>query len=246
MTENSVDGAQTRFDFTSPRPRPFLSNLGAHIDTYEEGVARFFRWRTDLDYYATVDQVVDFVINTRRIKVVDLLTDTGAFALRLAGRKTFLGRIYSFDSNITLLERARQRAEHLKIHQAVEFRHYDESRLPVADSFADLAVSIFHFHRHSAGQFLSEAMRILAPEGHLILAEVLEPKSLRNRIGWSFKKLQLRYLKKNPDEADGTYYHREEIIRMLFDAGFRQVVVQGLRVPSSPHDGVFSLVAATK
>jgi hypothetical protein len=36
------------------------------------------------------------------------------------------------------------------------------------------------------------------------------------------------------------------MIQMLFNAGFRQVVIQGLKTPGSPHAGIFSLVAATK
>ncbi len=244
--ENPPTVVQKRFDFSPPRPRPFLTNLGARIDTYEEGVARFFQWRTGLDYYATIDQIVDFVINTRRVRVIDCLTDTGAFVLRLAGRKAFLGRIYSFDSNITLLERARQRAQHLSIHQAIDFRQAEDARLPVEDGFAELAVSIFDFHRHSPEEFLAEVARTLTPEGHLILAEMLEPRSIRNRLNWACKKLHLRYVQKNPDEAEGVYYDREEIIRLFFRAGFRQVVVQGLKKSASPHEGIFSLVAATK
>ena len=107
-TETPANDRQKKFDFSPPHPRPFLAKLPSKIDTYEEGVARFFRRETGLDYYLTVDQIVDFVINTGRTKVIDLLADTATFALRLAGRKAFLGRIYSFDSNITLLERAKQ------------------------------------------------------------------------------------------------------------------------------------------
>lgn len=244
--EKSATVVQKAFDFSPPRPRPFLSKLPAGIDTYEEGMAQFFRWRTGLDYYATVDQIVDFMITTGRMKVLDLLTDTGALALRLAGRKAFQGRVYSFDSNVTLLERARQRARHLNLEQAIEFRHFEGTKVPVLDNFADLAVSVFDFHRHTAEQFLAEAARVLMPGGHLIVAEVLEPKSVRNTCKWWFKKLQLRYIHKNPAEAQGIYYDTEEMIQLLFNAGFRQVIIQELKARSSPRDSVYSLVAATK
>ena len=42
------------------------------------------------------------------------------------------------------------------------------------------------------------------------------------------------------------YYDQEEIIQLLFRAGFRQVILQGLNVPESRNAGVFSLIAATK
>jgi len=245
-TDQPATGAQRKFDFSPPRPRPFLSNLPARIDSYEEGVARFFQWRTGLDYYATIDQVVDFVINTRRLKVADLLTDTGTFALRLAGRKAFAGRLHSFDTNITLIERSRQRARHMNLDHCTEFREFRPPAVPLTDGSVEVAVSIFDFHRQSAEAYLHESARILAPEGHLIMGEVLEPDTRGARWRWFWKKLHLRYVQKKPSEAQGLYYDREEMIRKLFAAGFRQVIVQGLRVPSSRHDGVFSLIAATK
>ena len=245
-TEKRKGLTQRKFDFSPPRPRPFLSNLSARIDTYEEGVAHFFRWRTGLDYYATIDQIVDFVIDTRRMRVVDLLTDTGAFALRLVSRKGFVGKVYSFDTNITLLERARQRARHMSLDQVVEFRHLEEPGSPLADGFAEVVVSIFDFHRHPPEQFMAEAMRILAPEGHLILADVLESGSATGRQRELLRRLYMRYVQKNRAEADGNYLDRESMIDLLFSAGFRQVILQGLKVASSPHEGVFSLIAATK
>lgn len=245
-TKTETASGQREFDFTRPRPRPFLSNLPARIDTYEEGLAKYFQWRTGLDYYATIDQIVDFVMSTKRAKVVDFLTDTGTFALRLAGRRAFVGTVHSFDSNITLLERARQRALHLNLQTVVEFQHCPEARLPVADGFGEIAVSIFDFHRHAAAQFLTEALRVLAADGHLILAEMLEPKTARNKWAWTLKRLHLTYVQKNVGEAQGTYYDREGMIGLLFSAGFRQVIIQELSSPKSPHDGVFSLIAATK
>jgi len=79
-----------------------------------------------------------------------------------------------------------------------------------------------------------------------VLAEMLEPKSVPNRLRWAWRRFQLKYVQKNPDEAEGIYYDREELIELLFGAGFRQVIVQGLKRASSPHEGIFSLVAATK
>jgi ubiquinone/menaquinone biosynthesis C-methylase UbiE len=245
-TETPVRNLQQKFDFSPPQPRPFLANLPARIDTYEEGVARFFHWKTGLDYYHAIDQVVDFVINTGRLKVMDLLTDTATFSLRLAGRKAFPGRIYSFDNNVTLLERAKQRAAHLNLQHCIEFRHFQESRMPVPDGYGELAVSFFDLHRHSAEQYLTETLRILGPDGHLILAELLEPKSARRNVRQILRNLHLRYIQKNPAEARAIYYDQDEIIELLFRTGFRQVIVQGLNSPVSPYSGIFSLIAATK
>ena len=244
--ENAAQKAQKKFNFSVPQPRPFLANLPAKIDTYEEGVARFFRWKTSLDYYQTIDQIVDFTISTGRTKVIDLLTDTATFALRLAGRKAFPGRIYSFDNNVTLLERAKQRAMRLDLQTFIEFKHFQEPRFPVPDGYGELAVSIFDLHRHPIEQYLAETFRILIPDGHLILAEWLEPKSARLSLSWLWRRMQLQYVQRNPTEARDLYNDREEIIELLFKVGFRQVIIQGLNVPAAPYSGVFSLIAATK
>jgi ubiquinone/menaquinone biosynthesis C-methylase UbiE len=245
-TRTPAQDHQKKFNFSLPQPRPFLANLPARIDTYEEGVARFFQWRTGLDYYLAIDQIVDFVVNTGRVRVIDMLADTSSFAMRLAGRKAFLGRIYSFDNNITLLERAKQRAVLMNLQQAVDFRHLKESHYPVPDGYGDLAVSIFDLHRHPAEEYLTETRRILAPDGYLILAELLEPKSSPFSIPRIWRRLHLQFVQKNPVEARALYYDREEIMQMLFKVGFRQVIIQGLIVPPTPHSGVLSLIAATK
>lgn len=245
-TVHPVGNQQKKFEFSPPHRRPFIANLPATIDTYEEGVARFFRWRTGLDYYLAMDQVADFAVNTGRMRVIDLLTDTATFALRLAARKAFAGRVFSFDTNITLLERAKQRASHLNLQQFIEFRHMREPQLPVADGFGDLAVSFFDIHRHHAEQYLGEILRILVPDGHLILAEWLVPKAAQRSVRWMMRKMHLRYAQKNPAEAQAVYYDQEELIQLLFKTGFRQVIVQGLNTPDSRYCGVFSLIAATK
>jgi ubiquinone/menaquinone biosynthesis C-methylase UbiE len=245
-TATPVENPQKQFDFSAPSPRPFLANLPAKIDTYEAGVAEFFRLKTGLDYYLTIDQIVDFVVNTGRLKVIDLLTDTAVFAFKLAGRKSFQGRIHSFDSNITLLERAKQRAAHLSLNRTIEFKHIAEPRFPLPDGFGDLAFSFFDLHRHPAEEYLKEAMRTLIPDGHMIIAEMLEPKAARTALLSLWKRWHLQYIKRGPAEAYATYFDREEIIQLLFKVGFRQVIVQGLNVPESPDGGVFSLIAATK
>ncbi len=223
-----------------------MANLPAKIEVYEDGIADFFRWRTGLDYHMTLDRIVDFVVDTGGSKVLDLLTDTAVFALNLAGRKTFSGRIESFDTNITLLERAKQRAIQLKLDEIVEFKPFKETNIPVSSGYGDVAVSIFDFHRHPAEQYLEEVLRILSPNGYFVLAEMVESKASKNRWVSMWKKFQMKYIKKNEAEAAAVYYDQEEIISLLFKAGFRQVIVQGLQAPASSFSGVFCLITATK
>ena len=135
---------------------------------------------------------------------------------------------------------------HLNLQQCIDFRHFQQPRLPLLDGFAEIAVSIFDLHRHAIEQYLAETLRILVPDGYLILAEYLEPKSARKTLSWLWRKLHVRYIQKNPAEARAIYYDRDEIIDLLFKAGFRQVIIQDLSVPVSKNSGVFSLIAAIK
>ena len=244
-TENA-EKAQKEFDFTPPRPRPLVAGLPARIDEYEEGVARFFQWKTGLDYYHVIDHVIDFVIGSERTRIVDLVADTAVFALRLAQRKAFNGRIYSFDSNVTLLERAKQRAAQLNLQRILEFKQlFHETNLPVLqDGFAEVAVSIFDLQRHQINQYLTEIRRILETGGIFIIAVHTEPKAAVPLRLWKW--INLKYIHKNQTESDTVYPDREELIKSLFGAGFRQVIVQEMNSPTTMRPGVFSLFAATK
>ena len=245
MKTNNDEKLQKEFDFSSPRPRPFIAGLPARIDEYEEGVARFFQWKTGLDYYYAMDQIIDFVVGTGRTKVIDLLADTAVFALRLAGRKAFNGRIFSFDSNVTLLERAKQRAVQLNLQKNIEFKQaLRETHLPLPNCFAETAVSIFDLHRHPLNQYLAEIVRLLEPEGLFIVAVMTEPKAAVPLRLWRWA--YTKYIRKNPTEADTVYPDREGLIKSLFGAGFRQVIIQEMNSPTAMRPGVFSLIAATK
>ncbi len=227
------------------RARPFVASLPAEVETYEEKVAAFFSRRTGMDYHAAVGRIVDFIVRTRRTRVVDLLCDTAAFALSLAGHAGFSGRIYSFEHNVTLLERARQRARFMNL-ERVEFRDFQEPCWPLPDGFADAAVSIFDLHRRDPNRFLPEVARLLAPQGIFVLAEPLAPEGTRSRRPRLWERVKIRCLEGVRAEACGVYYGREETIRLLRGAGFRQVVVQELKGARSPGAPVLSLVAATR
>ena len=243
-TENP-DKTQKEFDFTPLRPRSFISGLPARIDEYEDGVARFFQLKTGLDYSKAINRVVDFAISTGRTKIVDLLTDTALFALRIADRKTFNGRVYSFDSNVTLLERAKQRSGQLNLQKTIEFKQcFHESKLPLPDGFADAAVSVFDLHRHTLNQYFAEIIRILESGGVFIIAVLTEPKAAAPLRLWRW--IRLKYIHKNPTEADTVYPDREDLIKSLFGAGFRQVIIQEMNNPTTMRPGVFSLISATK
>jgi len=233
------------FDFTPPRPRPLIDVVSTRIDEYDDSVARLFHWKTGLDYGSAMNHVIDFVISDGRKKIVDLITDTAVFVLSIAKHEAFKGNVYSFDSNITLLERAKQRAAQSEKYCKIEFKQLiNEGRLPLEDCFAEIAVSFFDLHRHQLNQYLAEIIRILEPGGLFIIAALTEPKTGAALRFWRWA--NLKYIKKNPTAADTVYPDREHLIQSLFGAGFRQVVIQEMTSPTKMRPGVFSLFAATK
>lgn len=237
---------QNEFDFSSPGPRALVAGLPAGIEDYEESVARFFYWKTGLDYYQAIDNIIDFIISTERMKVLDLLTDTAAFPLRMAERKAFKGHIHSIDSNVTLLERAKQRAAQLNLKKRIEFKQVlKETHIPMPDCSVDSAVSFFDLQRHALRQYLSEIMRLLVPEGLFIIGVQTEPKAaVTHRIRrWAH---HMKNIRKKPTKSDAVYPDREELIKSLFSVGFRQVIVQEQNSPTRTRPGVFSMIAATK
>ena len=242
----NAETEQKESDYTPPpRPRPLVAGLPDRLDEYEDSVARFFQWKTGLDYYYLMDKIIDFVISDGRNKIVDLLTDTAVFALRIAERKAFNGNVYSFDSNVTLLERAKQRAAQLNLQKTVEFKQFfHEGRLPLPNCFAEIAVSFFDLHRHTLKYYLPEILRILEPEGRFIIAALTEPKTAAPIRLWKWA--NLKYVKKNPTEADTVYPDREYLIKSLFGAGFRQVIIQEMNSPTTMRHGIFNMIAATK
>ena len=232
-------------DFFPLYPRPFIAGLPTRIDEYEEDVARFFHSKTGLDYYTAIDQVVDLVVNEGRTKVVDLLADTAAFALRIADRRDFHGHVYSHESNVTLLERAKQRAAQLNLQKIIDFTQIrQETRLTLPDCFAEIAVSIFDIHRYPARPYLAEIMRILAYEGIFITAAMTERKASAPRKLWHW--VHKKCILKSPAESDTAYSGREELIESLFHAGFRQVILQEKNLTTAARPGVFNLIAAMK
>ena len=229
-TETAKQKPQMEFDFFLSKPRPFLSGLPSRIDEYEARVTSFFHRKTGLDYCLIVDRVIDLVISTGGNNVVDMITDAAIFPLRLAKRDEFHGYIYSLDCNVTLIERAKQRAAQLRLQTPIEFRQWHEMQIPLAGGCADTVVSIFDLHRHPAKRYLAETIRILMPEGLLVLAEYTESKPSDLVRFW--RRTRLRYIEKNREEAEIVYPDREHIIEWLFGVGFRQVVIQEMNVPN--------------
>lgn len=110
--------------------------------------------------------------------VVDLGAGTGLLTLPIAERAA---AVYAVDSSRPMLERVAERAHAAGLGN-VRCVHADLRELPLADESATIVVSSYAFHHlPDAGKelALSEARRVLRPEGLLVVCDMMFSLSLR-------------------------------------------------------------------
>jgi ArsR family transcriptional regulator len=99
--------------------------------------------------------------------VADLGAGTGHFSARVA---PFVGCVVAVDGSEEMLEAARRRLDHVP---NVELRRGELERLPLCDGEVDLAVMLLALHYVvEPVSVLSEACRVLAPEGRLVIVDM--------------------------------------------------------------------------
>lgn len=103
-------------------------------------------------------------------RVLDLATGSGAFAARLAGSLASYEELVAVDSAPRALEIARK---NLAATRSARVEEADAAALPYSDaSFGLVAVSNSLHHFPDPARVLSEALRVLAPGGRLVVLEM--------------------------------------------------------------------------
>lgn len=103
-------------------------------------------------------------------RVLDIATGSGAFAARLAGSLASYGELVAVDSAPRALEAARK---NLAATRAARVEEADAASLPYADaSFGLVGISNSLHHFPDPARVLSEALRVLAPGGRLVVLEM--------------------------------------------------------------------------
>ena len=96
-----------------------------------------------------------------------------------------------------------------------------------------------------APQFLDSAYRVLRPGGRLLIADELAPKTGASPLKLKFRRHYYRYIARDPSEADAHFYTADEVMEMLNERKFKQIVLRALR-QRSEHDRIFTLIKAVK
>ena len=225
-----------------PAPHLFISDW---LNEFEATRAKEFHRRTGLDYKTLLKQIIEAADPHPGMHVLEVAAGTGMIARHLVGLVGSEGKIISVDSTKELLEQARLDAQSAKVGTRIEWRVAPLNRLPFPKEEFDLVTCGLGFNQLEAKDLFGESYRILKEEGVLLIAaEVTSPN------GTSFpQKLRQQYyrlLKREHEEARSHFYTSDELSEMLRVAGFRQIILRGLKGDAALASRDFSLIKAVK
>jgi ubiquinone/menaquinone biosynthesis C-methylase UbiE len=225
-----------------PQKQPLIATW---LSEFEEQIARDFHRRTGLDYKLTVAQIIEAAEPFPGMQVLDVPTGTGVIARQFVGKIGEKGKIIGADATRERLEQARLAAQSAKASLRIEWRVMSGEKLIFEDSRFDLITSVMAFHRMQSQKFLAEAYRTLKPGGRLLIADELAPEASPGSLKLKLRQYYYRFIAHDPKEAEAHFYTAQEMMRMLGEAGFTQIVLKALR-QRHKHDLVFTLIKAVK
>lgn len=166
-----------------------------------------------------------------RIRKGDVVIDLGSgagndcFVARAETGET--GKVIGIDFTPAMIDKARINAEKLGYHN-VEFRQGDIEHMPVSANIADVIVSncVLNLVPNKAAVF-AEIFRVLKPGGHFSISDVVlvgeQPEALR----------------KDYEMYAGCVagaIQKDEYLKAIADAGFREVTIQKEKIIVIPDD----------
>lgn len=109
--------------------------------------------------------------------ILDIATGTGDFAI-LAAKRLNPKRIIGADISLEMMEIAAHKVNQQVLDRIISFQREDCMSLTFADNTFD-AVTVAYGARNfeSLDKGLSEILRVLKPDGHLLMLELASPKS---------------------------------------------------------------------
>jgi len=225
-----------------PQKRAIIDNW---LSQFEERIARDFYRRTGLDYQTTIAQIVEAAEPFPGMQILDVPTGSGIIARQFVGKIGQEGKIIGADTTREKLEEARLAAQSAKASLRIEWRLMQGEKFNAENNKFDLVTSAMAFHRMNGEKFLSEAYRVLKPGGRLLIADELAPEVGTSSLRESVRRKYFLFIARNRPEAEAHFYSTEEMMQLVKDAGFSQVLCRALR-QRDKHDRIFTLVKAVK
>ncbi len=214
------------------------------LNEFEQKRAKEFQQRTGLEYQTLLKQILENAELQPGMRVLEVAAGTGMIARHLVGLVGGAGKIIGIDSTKELVEQARLDAQSAKVGTRIEWRVAPIKHLPFREGEFDLVACGLAFNQFDPQEFFAEMHRVLRMEGVLLTAaELTAPATLsdwRQKARRQYKRL----FKGEAEEARAHYHSSHELTEMLRAAGFRQVVMRGLRGGHNARS--FSLIRALK
>ncbi len=130
-------------------------------------------------------RIVDIVAGVRPQTILDIATGTGDMAILFAGSSE--ARITGLDISKGMLDVARTKVTEMNLSDQVSLQLGDAERLPFDDASYDVVsvtYGIRNFENLEKG--LSEILRVLSPNGMLVILETSVPDKFPMRQGYLF------------------------------------------------------------
>lgn len=235
-------------EWTAQKPEPprYGQNpVVSWLSEFEEKIAREFERRTGLEYKQAIAQIIEAAEPFPGMQVLDLPTGTGVIARQFIGKVGEKGRIIGIDETAEKLEQARLAAQSARVSMRMELKAMPIDKLTFDADSIDLITSAMAFHRLDAPRFLAEAFRLLRPGGRLLIADELAPEAGVGEMRETIRRSYFRFIKRDEKEADARFYRTDELMAMLREAGFSQIIFRTLR-QRGRHDRAFTLIKAVK
>jgi len=242
LDEEQTNGAWAPKLALPPQKQPLIATW---LSEFEEQIAREFHRRTGLDYKTTVAEIIEAADPFPGMQVLDVPTGTGVIARQFVGKVGEKGKIIGADTTREKLEQARLAAQSAKASLRTEWRLMPVEKLMFEDACFDLITSVTAFHRMQAQKFLAETYRVLKPGGRLLIADELAPEEGTRSFKLKFRQHYYRFIARDQKEAEAHFYTAQEMMEMLGEIGFTQIVLKALR-QRHKHDRVFTLIKAVK
>jgi ubiquinone/menaquinone biosynthesis C-methylase UbiE len=207
--------------------------------------AREFRRRTGFDYEVMVNHLADAAGLITGCRVLNVATGTGFVARQLAIRGDAKGTVFGIDPEPEMIDQARLGAQAAGLTLRTEWRVATADNLPFQDGEFDSVTCAASFHLLPTEAFLHEAHRVLRAGGRLVIADELKSPAGLLSPWLAVLRGYDRVVRRQHTNPNEQFFHAEEIVGILSEAGFSQIVVKGLQ-PRNRRGRVFSLVKATK
>lgn len=181
-------------------------------------------------------------------RVLDIAGRTAGMALPLLRLVEPGGKIVSLSFTEEQMERWRAEARRfgLAVESRIEWRVATTPRLPFEDGQFDVISCSSGVRFLNIPHFVREAHRVLAARGRLIMSERLLQGTTADSFFVKIRGILYRYLRRDAEEAQATFYTADQLAELLRAAGFAQIFIRGLERPRLGWLPVLSLVRAWK